>query len=133
MNGSETWIQCVIKDPSILNEAWNKCIFEQKGHVVLAQRKTSDSHCFDPVLLYYRNLCNSNQYEVQYYKFYDSKGDYEHAFQFERNSIKYFVEWYGTEGCYSIRKNDETPIVLSSSELKEYMAKIFPMKDKQSL
>lgn len=133
MNGSETWIQCVIKDPSILNEAGNKCIFEQKGHVVLAQRKTTDSHCFDPVLLYYRNLCNSNQYEVQYYKFYDSKGDYEHAFQFERNSIKYFVEWYGTEGCYSIRKNDETPIVLSSSELKEYMAKIFPMKDKQSL
>ena len=40
------------------------------------------------------------------YKLYDSKGEYEHAFQLEKNNKKYLVEWHETDGHYSIKIDD---------------------------
>ena len=103
---SVPWIRCIIEDPSILNEARNKRIYSQNGHAILAQRKTIDSHCFDPILIYLRNLCIAEGYDEKNYKLYDSKGEYEHAFLIEQEDHKYLVEWNGTEGHYSIKKDD---------------------------
>lgn len=102
------WIQCVIKFPSILDEAWNKRIYSQNGHVIMAQRKTRDSHCFDPVLVYLRNICRNNKIEDKKFKLHDSKGEYEHAFQLEKDEHKYLVEWNGTHGHYLIKVDDAT-------------------------
>lgn len=102
------WIQCVIKCPYILDEAWNKRIYSQNGHVIMAQRKTRDSHCFDPILVYLRNICKDNKIEDKKFKLYDSKGEYEHAFQLEKDGHKYLVEWNGTHGHYSIKVDDVT-------------------------
>lgn len=102
------WIQCVIKCPSILEEAWNKRIYSHNGHAIMAQRKTRDSHCFDPILVYLRNICRNNKIEDDKFKLYDSKGEYEHAFLLEKDNHRYFVEWNGTRGHYSIKVDDAT-------------------------
>lgn len=121
----EPWIQCIIKCPTILDEAWNKRIYSQSGHVIIAQRKTRDSHCFDPILVYLRNACQKNKIKNDKFMLYDSKGEYEHAFYLEKDSHQYLVEWYGTEGKYSIKTDDNAePLVCGQQEMIEHMEKI---------
>lgn len=103
-----SWIQCIIKSPSVLEEAWQKRIYSQSGHAILAQRKTHDSHCFDPILVYLRNISKDNGIEEKKYKLYDSKGEYEHAFRLEKGKHTYFIEWQGTDGLYSIKMDNNT-------------------------
>ncbi|MDR1780960.1 MAG: DUF262 domain-containing protein [Tannerella sp.] len=123
--GCAPWIQCVIKCPSILDEAWNKRIYSQNGHIIMAQRKTRDSHCFDPVLVYLRNICKDNKIEDEKFKLYDSKGEYEHAFQLETDGHKYLVEWTGTHGHYSIKVDDATePTDYTTEDMISFMQEV---------
>lgn len=126
IKSSASWIQCIIKNPTILDEAWNKRIFCQDGHTILAQRKTRDSHCFDPVFIYLRNICHENGIAPQKFKLYDSKSEeYEHAFLLEKNSHKYLVEWYGKDGYYSIKVDDnEVVIGYTPGEVVSFMENI---------
>lgn len=119
-----TWIQCVIKNNTILDEAWNKRIYCHNGHAIMAQRKTRDSHCFDPILVYLRNLCRCNKYDEKKFKLHDSKGEYEHAFQFEGAGHNYLIEWYGTDGQYSIKIDEHEPTISSSQETLCLMERI---------
>lgn len=119
-----TWIQCVIKNNTILDEAWNKRIYCHNGHAIMAQRKTRDSHCFDPILVYLRNLCRLNKYDEKKFKLHDSKGEYEHAFQFEGAGHNYLIEWYGTDGQYSIKIDEHEPTISSSQETLCLMERI---------
>ncbi len=122
---SAPWIQCIIKCPSILDEAWNKRIYFQNGHVIIAQRKTRDSHCFDPILIYLRNLCREKKILENKYHLYDSKSEYEHAFQLEKDNHLFLVEWYGTEGYYSIIiDNTSESVSYSPEEMIAHMEKI---------
>lgn len=118
------WIQCVIKSPSVLDEAWNKRIYCQKGHVIMAQRKTIGSHCFDPILVYLRNICRNKKIDDNKYKLYDSKGEYEHAFQLEKNNKKYLVEWHETDGHYSIKIDDNEATDYTPKKIIEFMEEI---------
>ena len=120
----DPWIQCVIKSPSILDEAWNKRIYSQNGHVIIAQRKTRDSHCFDPVLVYLRNICRDNKIEDKDFKLYDSKGEYEHAFLLEKDGHKYLVEWNGTHGHYLIKVDDATELAYTAENMISFMQKV---------
>jgi len=119
-----TWIQCVIKNNTILDEAWNKRIYCHNGHAIMAQRKTRDSHCFDPILVYLRNLCRLNKYDEKKFKLHDSKGEYEHAFQLEEDDHKYLIEWYGTDGHYSIKTDDQEPIGYSSEDVVYFIENV---------
>ena len=121
VENSEPWIQCIVKSPSILDEAWNKRIYDQNGHVILAQRQTRDSHCFDPILVYFRNLCRENSIDSSKYKLYDSKGEYEHAFKLEKDSHQYQVEWQGAEGLYTIKIDNNESFIYPISDMVEYM------------
>lgn len=119
------WIQCVIKCPSILDEARYKRIYSQNGHAIMAQRKTRDSHCFDPVLVYLRNICRNNKIEDNKFRLYDSKGEYEHAFQLEKDEHKYLVEWNGTHGHYSIKVDDATePADYTTEDMISFMEEV---------
>ncbi|MBM6993370.1 MAG: DUF262 domain-containing protein [Prevotella sp.] len=127
---SASWIQCIVKIPTILEEAWNKRIYSQSSHAILAQRKTRDSHCFDPILVYLRNICRNNKIDEKQYKLYDSKGEYEHAFHLEKDNHKYFVEWQGTDGHYSIKVNDATEYTdCTPEEMINIMEKIITKVD----
>ena len=123
-DGCATWIQCIIKCPTILEEAWNKRVYSQNGHVIIAQRKTRDSHCFDPVLVYLRNICRNQKLEEKLYKLYDSKGEYEHAFKLEKGGHSYFIEWYGTDGNYSYSVDGNEGEITTASEVVSRMETI---------
>lgn len=101
------WIRCIVDDPQIMNESLQKRIFEDKGHPILAQLKTQDSHCFDPVFLYLRNKCRENNIDQTKYKMYDSKGDcnYGHGFQIEIDNEIHFAQW-NDNGGYQLYVNN---------------------------
>lgn len=101
------WIRCIVDDPKIMNESLQKRIFEDKGHPILAQLKTQDSHCFDPVFLYLRNKCRENNIDQTKYKMYDSKGDcnYGHGFQIEIDNEIHFAQW-NDNGGYQLYVNN---------------------------
>lgn len=125
---SEPWIQCVVKCPAILDEAWSKRIFYQKGHVILAQKITQNSHCFDPILVYFRNLCKENKIDVSKFKLYDSKGEYEHAFELETDTHKYLVKWCDKDGYYTICVDDTIDEqAYSPAEIVSFIEKLFPL------
>ena len=50
------WVKYFKQRPHIIWESWRKRFFEDKGHVIFAQQKTTDSHCLDPVLRYIKSL-----------------------------------------------------------------------------
>ena len=120
---SSTWIQCIVKNPSVLDEAWNKRIYNHNGHVIMAQRKTRDSHCFDPILVYLRNLCKSQKIDEKKFKLYDSKGEYEHAFQLDGNNHRYLVEWFGSDGKYSIKMDELESLEYTPENMVAFMEK----------
>lgn len=130
---SASWIQCIVKSPAVLEEAWNKRIFSQNGHVIMAQRKTRDSHCFDPILVYLRNLCKEKKIPDNKYKLYDSKGEYKHAFQLEKDNHSFLIEWCGTEGNYSVKIDNNTESVYSPDEIITFMDRIINNSDERSI
>jgi hypothetical protein len=107
------WIRPFIQKPEIWDEAWNKRIYLQQDHVIIAQRKTSESHCFDPILLYLGGLLPGS-------KFYDSKGDYVHALEFEHGGSKYLIRWADTPGAYSIARDGGAPALKQPAKLMEW-------------
>ena len=128
---ADPWIQCVAKRTIIIDEAWNKRVFMQNGHPILAQRVTRDSHCFDPILLYFRIIWKESNMDSSKYKLYDSKGDYEHAFEFEKNAHKYLVEWEGSEGAYSVTIDELNKNSFTPSELISYVEDVVNQKDEE--
>ncbi len=121
---TDIWIQCIAKCHTILDEAWQKRVYYQNGHIIIAQRKTRDSHCFDPILVYLRNLCQKMGLDERVYKLYDSKGEYEHAFQLRKNNHFYLVKWCEPDGSYSIQIDDLEEAPLSDKDMKEKMERV---------
>ena len=128
----EQWIQCVLEYPFLLDKAGFKTIYNQNGHVVLAQKKTENSHCFDIILVYLENYCKHQAIEESKYKFYDSKSDYPHAFEFiDNTNTTYLVTWAKEEqGKYSIQKGETLLNECSAEELLQFMKEII---DKDTL
>lgn len=50
------WVKYFKQRPFIIWQSWRKRFFEDKGHVIFAQQKTTDSHCIDPMLKYIESL-----------------------------------------------------------------------------
>lgn len=122
LKDAEPWLESILRRPSILEYAYNRRIFLSHGHVVLAQRKTLDSHLYDPVFLYLRDLCRlKHMKEKQEFDFYDSKSDYKngHAFYVRKDDKKYVAEWSDSDdGLYSLSiDNEKQDSDLTSREL----------------
>ena len=112
------WRKCVLEKPNdILSFSYNKMIFEDEGgHVVIAQRKTPDSHCIDPILYYIRIKFPTDNKE----DFGDSKSAMQHFVKFEIDGHTYMVNW---NGGYSLTDNREVKM-LSENELVEFVFSI---------
>lgn len=112
------WRKCVIDKPyEMLSFSYNKMIFEDVAdHVVIAQRKTLDSHCIDPILYYIRIKFPTDNKE----DFGDSKSALQHFVKFENKGHYYMVNW---DGSYSLADNGEVK-VLSENELVEFVFSI---------
>lgn len=59
------WVKYFKQRPHIIWESWRKRFFEDKGHVIFAQQKTTDSHCFDPMLIYIKLLVDDVFYNKE--------------------------------------------------------------------
>ncbi|MCI7270647.1 MAG: DUF262 domain-containing protein [Prevotella sp.] len=114
---AEPWLKCILNAPVILYNAWNRRIFSSYGHVVLPQRKTLDSHCYDPIFLYLKKLCEDNNLNQDVYEFYDSKSEYGHAFRLTVDNEEYLAEWSKTDGSYTINREEH-----STEDLLEFFA-----------
>lgn len=124
-----TWVKCIVKNPSILDEAWNKRLYSQNGHTIMAQRKTRDSHCFDPILVYFRNLCRKNRLDEKTFTLYDSKGEYEHAFRLSKDDHQYLIEWGNRDGDFNLTiDNAENPVIYTPEALVPFMEKVIEME-----
>jgi len=107
-SASPTWIECLINEPSILDYCNNKRLFVDKGHVVLAQYKTMDSHCIDPVLKYLQILALRQNPQKQVI-FHDSKGDDPHSISYVKEEDNYHLKWSNADGMYELtRPNGST-------------------------
>ena len=117
----EPWKICVLRRPDIMDESWRKCIFEDNGHVVLAQQKTIYSHCFDPILLYLHYLCGEKKIKNT---LGDSKDEKPYSLVFTINygvgKTTYHVQWDSSKQNYNCLVSDsELPVPLSPEKLLE--------------
>ncbi|MBR2439741.1 MAG: DUF262 domain-containing protein [Lentisphaeria bacterium] len=109
------WLRCILKCPEIIDYASYKRVYFSNGHVVLAERKTPDSHCVDPVFKYFAEVCRKKGLKN---KLHDSKGEYTHAFEFSDNGEKkYLIQWEGSAGEYSIKTDDENTVVYQPDKM----------------
>lgn len=90
----------------MLSNAWYRRIFSSYEHVVLPQRKTLDSHCYDPIFLYLNKLCEDQGLNQDIYEFYDSKSEYSHAFRLIVDDEEYQAKWAKTDGIYTIKEKE---------------------------
>lgn len=93
------WLECIIKQPSILDYSYNKRLFQDKDHVVLAQLKTMDSHCIDPVLKYLQILSIDHKKGDQV-NLDDSKGTPPHRVTYNEGTDIYTLSWGEHNGMY---------------------------------
>lgn len=98
-----SWVQCIIKCPSILDESVYKRLYKENGHVIIPHLKTRDSHCFDPLFVYFRNVCKARHLDDTAYKLYDSKGDYKHGFELNTGDQKYLIRWSEQPNRYTLQ------------------------------
>ena len=113
------WRKCVIDKPNeILSFSYNKMIFEDvPNHVVIAQRKTLDSHCIDPILYYIRIKFPTDNKD----DFGDSKSAIQHFVKFEYDGHQYLVKWMTEKACYLLTDNGEERN-LSEDELVDFVS-----------
>lgn len=108
------WVKFYKQYPRLIWESWRKRFFIDRGHVIFAQQKTQDSHCFDPILLYLRELFTElfciNKVWVPNVemKFCDSKSDEGHAIFLTIGERFINVKWGENSGEYII-ETDGTP------------------------
>lgn len=117
------WIECILTDPAILNYCSNKRLFIDRGHIVLAQYKTMDSHCIDPVLQYIHNL-GLKQNPQRQMIFYDSKGDDPHSVSYVKDDDRYHLKWSDVDGMYEFTCPDGNTQTCNVKDAVDVFSKI---------
>ncbi len=115
------WVRCICEFPDIIDWAEHKRLYEKDGHVILAQRKTDYSHCFDPLLVYLNKLCEVKKMNEKDYKLYDSKADYPHTFHLSKAGHQYFVQWQGKDYSINMDNQPVSPGVFNAHDMIAYM------------
>ena len=104
------WIAYFKKRPEMIWQSWRKKIFTDKGHVIFAQQKTTDSHCFDPLFLYINEIIKDKFYNTISKEWthgivcnlYDSKSLGSHAVELEYENHFCTVKWGEIDSEYII-------------------------------
>ena len=113
------WVKYFKQRPRIIWESWRKRFYEDKGHVIFAQQKTTDSHCFDPMLRYIKSLAADvfyNEEEKKWMKdviveLHDSKSLGSHGLVISIPNHNCEIRWGDGMGEYVITEDDTTSIV----------------------
>lgn len=113
------WVKYFKQRPHIIWESWRKRFYEDKGHIIFAQQKTTDSHCFDPMLIYIKSLAADvfyNKEEKKWMKdvlveLHDSKSLGSHGLVINIPNHNCEIRWGDGMGEYVITEDDAKSIV----------------------
>lgn len=113
------WVKYFKQRPHIIWESWRKRFYEDKGHIIFAQQKTTDSHCLDPMLSYIKSLAADvfyNKEEKKWMKdviveLQDSKSLGSHGLVISIPNHNCEIRWGDGMGEYVITEDDTTSIV----------------------
>lgn len=113
------WVKYFKQRPHIIWESWRKRFYEDKGHIIFAQQKTTDSHCFDPMLIYIKSMAADvfyNKEEKKWMKdvlveLHDSKSLGSHGLVINIPNHNCEIRWGDGMGEYVITEDDAKSIV----------------------
>lgn len=113
------WIRYFKQRPHIIWESWRKRFYEDKGHIIFAQQKTTDSHCFDPMLIYIKSLAADVFYDTDEKRWMkdatvelqDSKSLGSHGLVISIPNHNCEIRWGDGTGEYAITEDGTTSIV----------------------
>lgn len=113
------WVKYFKQRPRIIWESCRKRFYEDKGHIIFARQKTTDSHCFDPMLRYIKSLAADvfyNKEEKKWMKdviveLQDSKSLGSHGLVINIPNHNCEIRWGDGMGEYVITEDGITSIV----------------------
>lgn len=113
------WVKYFKQRSNIIWEAWRKRIFEENGHIIFAQQKTTDSHCYDPMLIYIKSLaedvfCLEEKgiwKEGVTVDLYDSKSLGSHKLVITITNNVCEIRWGDKNGEYILTNNTDSYII----------------------
>lgn len=112
------WVQLILYKPETIDYSWRKKVFEDKGHVILAQLQTVDSHCLDPILKSIHLMTGGSKG-----KFGDSKTTEGHFVEFDHESTDYRIEWSkDQDGMYILKKDGEQYAIMSADQIQKFVS-----------
>ena len=120
------WVKCIFLTPQTIDYSWRKKVFEDRGHVILAQLQTIDSHCFDPILKSIHIMTGGTKG-----KFGDSKSSDGHFVKFELDNNTYLIKWSEEPGMYEMSiGNNSIAVKTSENTIIDIALKIKENNDK---
>ena len=96
--------RCLVCNHEMLQYAWFKMIYEHKGHYVLAQKKTNNSHCHD-IALYY--LATQLKTVDNIHIFSSADIEHQYALTYASNGTPYIIQ-QADDGAYEMRDSVST-------------------------
>lgn len=126
------WVKYFKQKPNIIWRSWRKRIFEDKGHVIFAEQKTQDSHCFDPMLLWIE-ACLKDEFYLEDSKawksdvnveFKDSKSLGSHGLVFTILGKTCEIHWGEKDGEYIINNDGNIVSLNGADDLGQQAQKI---------
>lgn len=125
------WVKYFKQRPQMIWESRRKKIFEDKGHVIFAELKTTDSHCFDPLLKYLALRVEDAFYDREEktwmkdvtVEFHDSKSPFSHGLVIRIPKHQCEIRWGEGDGDYAIEKDGTSTVIADIDLLVSTMEK----------
>lgn len=112
------WVHFILYKTETIDYSWRKKVFEEKGHIILAQLQTVDSHCIDPILKSIHLMTGGSKEN-----FGDSKTSGGHFVKFDYNSCVYRIEWCEEQnGMYILKKDGEQDTIMSADQIQKFVS-----------
>ena len=114
------WVYFILYKTATIDYSWRKKVFENEGHIILAQLQTVDSHCLDPILKSIHLMTGGSKEN-----FGDSKSSDGHFVKFDHDSCVYRIEWCKEQnGMYILKKDGEPDKIMSADQIREFASDI---------
>ena len=122
-----SYVNCILAYPRILDDAWEKMIFESDGHFVIAQKRTSNSHCYDIALEYLYYYYLESEKLSGGIDFYDSVAQtYKHAIMIPYEGDRILIK-ETANGGYDLSINGSSVITFSDEKgMLDFVIKDYP-------
>lgn len=110
------WVYFILYKTETIDYSWRKKVFENEGHVILAQLQTVDSHCLDPILKSIHLMTGGSKEN-----FGGSKSSDGYFVKFDHDSCVYRIEWCKEQnGMYILKKDGEPDKIMSADQIREF-------------